>query len=436
METLKHFKTFVDEMNQLNSRKHKQYVLEKFKDWDIIKRYLKIAFDPYQVYGISTKKLNKEVSVGETRCPLTVFELFDYLTVHNSGRDVDIAVCQIALEWLGQDDMECRQLLEKLICKDLSIGVDSKLINSVIPGLIPSFSCMLAQKYFEKPEKLEGKTFALTTKLDGFRLITVKDTFGNVKFYSRVGQLVEGLVEIEEEIKEAFPNGIVFDGELTISNYFELESKEAYKRASKIIRLKGDTPKRGLTYRVFDILTTDEWTAQNCEHTYDERRNLLEGLFGYATAPIPHVELLPVLYRGDDTTKVTEWLEKVISEGGEGVMINLVDSPYKFNRCWDIMKVKKMNTLDLEIVGFEEGSGRLAGTLGAILVRYKKGNIVKVGSGFSDELRNTIWENQASVCGAICEIQYFEETTNADGGVSLRFPVFKDFRSDKLEADF
>jgi hypothetical protein len=37
---------------------------------------------------------------------------------------------------------------------------------------------------------------------------------------------------------------------------------------------------------------------------------------------------------------------------------------------------------------------------------------------------------------AICEIKYFEETTNQEGGESLRFPIFNDFRPDKLEADF
>ena len=95
-----------------------------------------------------------------------------------------------------------------------------------------------------------------------------------------------------------------------------------------------------------------------------------------------------------------------------------------------------MQTMDLEIIGFEEGTGRLARTLGAILVRYKNGNVVKVGSGFSDEMRDMIWDHQDKCLGAICEIQYFEETTNADGGESLRFPVFKDFRPDKLEADF
>ena len=117
-------------------------------------------------------------------------------------------------------------------------------------------------------------------------------------------------------------------------------------------------------------------------------------------------------------------------------MLNLTSSTYKFNRCWDIMKVKKFNSLDLLVTDIEEGSGRLAGTLGAIHARYKEGNTVKVGSGFSDELRRQIWNHDIMIVGQIVEIQYFEETTNADGGISLRFPVFKDFRPDKDTPDF
>ena len=439
MKTLLHFKDFVNEITSSNSRKYKQEVLEKYKDDPIIERYLKILLDPYIVYGISKKKLNKIVGVESGFMALTVFDLFNYLEKNNTGRDVDISVCQRALNEVASRDMEAAKLLDALICKDLSIGVDSRTVNSVIPDCIPTFSCMLANKYFDKPEKLSGKSFAITTKLDGFRLIAMKDDYGNVSFYSRVGKRIEGLVEIEEELKNGFASGLVFDGELTVSNYFEMESKEAYKAASKIISLKEDTPKRGLTYRVFDVLTLDEWRTQNCVHTYGERRNLLEEIFGYALGPIPHIELLPVLYWGSDTSKVTEWLDKVVSEGGEGVMLNLQDSTYKFTRCWDIMKVKKFNSLDLEVIGMEEGSGRLAGTLGAIHVRYKGGNIVKVGSGFSDEERTLYWSQPDLILHKIVEIKYFESTKNADGQESMRFPTWvsniRDSR-DKATPDF
>lgn len=433
MKTLQHFNEFVKEITSSNSKKFKQTVLQKYKDDSVVHRYLKIAFDPYAVYGISTKKLHKSVPATSIIGVNSIFELFTYLTQHNTGTDQIVGLCQEFLDCVATCDRESADLLEKLICKDLSIGCEAKTINSVIPGLIPTFEVQLAQKYFEKPEKLEGKTFAVTTKIDGGRIIAIKDPAGRVSFYTRAGQKYEGLVDLEAAFSDnIWPNGIVLDGEITIIDDAGIPSKEAYKKAMKITRADGE--KHGLKMKIFDILTYEEWVNQKCEHTYDQRRMLLNNL-GYCYCS-SYFELLPELYRGTDASKILELLEEAIANKEEGVMINICDAPYEFGRTWSLMKVKKMNTLDLEIVGFEEGSGRLAGTLGAILVRYKDGNFVKVGSGFSDDLRETIWQNQAAICGAICEIQYFEETTNADGGKSLRFPVFKDFRPDKLQPDF
>ena len=434
MKTLQHFNEFVKEITTSASRKYKQEVLTKYKDDEVIQKYLKIAYDPYLVFGISEKKLHKQVSCVAYPAD-NVFDLFYWLEKHNTGTDAAIKICQETLAVIASEDQEAAALLEELICKDLSIGVDSKTINSVMPNLIPQFSCMLAQKYFEKPEKLSGKTFAITTKLDGFRLIALKDKFGNIKFYSRVGQLVEGLVEIEADLKYNFPNDVALDGELTISNYFDMPSKDAYKAASKIIRLKGDTPKTGLTYRVFDMMTAEEFISQSCPAIYDARRSLLDSYAGKAA----HIEVLPVLYRGTDTSKITEFLDKITSEGGEGCMLNICDAEYHWTRSWDIMKVKKFDSLDLEVVDIEEGSGRLAGTLGAIHVRYKDGNIVKVGSGFSDEERKLYFNNPALILHKIVEIKFFEESTNADGTYSLRFPTWcsniRDSR-DKATPDF
>lgn len=435
MRTLIKFKLFVAEIQASNSKKYKQTVLQKFKDDEDIKRYLKIAFDPYQVYGISTKKLHKEIAGAYVVDSGDVFGLFDYLAIHNTGRDEDIMTCRATLNAVSEYDLEASYILEKLICKDLSIGCEAKSINLVFPGLIPTFDVQLAQKYFEKPEKLEGKYFAVTTKIDGGRIIAIREN-GQVSFFTRAGQRYEGLVDLEQEMLDNFPDGTVLDGEITILENKGIPSKEAYKQAMKITRADG--PKHGLKMICFDAMYIDEWKNQKCAHDYTERRMLLEGLFKYPPKTGPHVyfEVLPELYRGSDTTKVLELLDEAIENKEEGVMINICDAPYEFGRTWNLMKVKKMNTLDLEVIGYEEGSGRLKGTLGALLVRYKNGNTVKVGSGFTDELRALIWLEPLDMIGKIIEVQYFEETTNADGGISLRFPVFKDFRTDKLVADF
>lgn len=431
MNTLLHFNDFVKEITSSNSKKFKQEVLQKYKDDEVIQKYLKIAFDPFVIYGLSTKKLYKPVTC--TAYPAdSIFDLFYWLEKHNTGTDAAIKMCQETLAALAfQAPPSVAELLEKLICKDLSIGVDAKSINAAMPDLIPTFNVQLAQKYFEKPEKLEGKSFAVTTKIDGGRIIAIKDN-GNVEFYTRAGQKYKGLVDLEEEMLRTFPDGTVLDGEITILDDKGIPSKEAYKRAMKITRSDGE--KHGLKMKCFDAMCIDEWRNQKCTHDYIERRMLLNGLF--STHSHLYFEVLPELYRGTDTSKILELLDEAIANEEEGVMINLLDAHYEFGRTWSLMKVKKMNTLDLEIIGFEEGEGRLAGTLGAILVRYKDGNTVRVGSGFSDEMRKHIWSDPNNFIYRVAEIQYFEETTNKDGGKSLRFPVFKDIRYDKPTADF
>lgn len=430
MKTLQHFNEFVKEITASASRKYKQEVLAKYKDDEVVKQYLKIAYDPYLVFGISEKKLHKQVSCVAYHAD-NVFDLFYWLEKHNTGTDTAIKICQETLAVIASEDQEAAALLEELICKDLSIGVDSKTINSVMPGLIPTFDVQLANKYFDKPEYVEGKEFAITTKIDGGRIIAIKEN-GSVSFFTRAGQRYEGLVDLEKEMLDRIPDNFVLDGEITLLDYKNYDSKDAYKQAMKITR--ADSEKHGVKMLVFDGMPVVDWKTQYCQLSWNARRKALEIIFTKDT--YVYFELLPVLYQGTDTSKITELLDAEIARKQEGVMINICDAKYDFKRTNSLLKVKKMNTLDLQIIGFEEGSGRLTGTLGAILVRYKDDNVVKVGSGFTDWLREEIWKNQGKYLDTICEISYFETSTNADGGESLRFPIFKDFRTDKLEADF
>lgn len=431
MKTLTHFRDFVNEMTESASRLHKQEVLKKYKDDPIIEKYLQIAYDPYEVYGISTKKLNKSIGGMTPYTFDTIFELFDYLKVHNTGRDCDVKLCQATLDVVSDIDVECTHLLEELICKDLSIGCDAKTINSVMPNLIPTFNVQLAEKFFDKPERVEGKEFALTTKIDGGRIIAIKEN-GQVSFFTRAGQKYEGLVDLENELKGIIDDNFVLDGEITLLDPKGLSSKDQYKETMKITRKDGE--KHGVKMLVFDYMPVANFKMQNCPVAYSSRRAHLSTMFELCA--LTYFELLPLLYVGSDPSVICKCLDEAIADGQEGIMINICDAPYEFKRTWNLLKVKKMNTMDLQIIGFEEGTGRLAGTLGAILVRYKNGNIVKVGSGFTDWLRTEIWNNQGKYLDQIVEIKYFEETTNQDGGESLRFPIFNDFRTDKLEADF
>ena len=430
MQTLIHFNNFVKEINENNGRLYKQSVLNKYKDDTIIQKYLQIAFDPYKIFGISTRKLHKQVS-GMAYPADSVFDLFYWLEKHNTGTDVAINMCQVTLDKIASTDCECAQLLESLICKDLSIGVDSKTINKEIPGLIPTFSVQLANKYFDKPSYVEGKTFAITTKIDGGRIIALKEN-GQVSFYTRAGQKYEGLVDLKDEMSRLMPDNICLDGEITLLVRGNLSSKDAYKETMKIVRTK-DKEKHGIKMLVFDAMPVSDFKTQTSSMTYIQRRQMLDCMSAFDTTR--YFELLPLLYRGSDTSEITRILEEEVSNGEEGIMINICDAPYEFKRTNNLLKCKKFQPSDLQVSGFEEGTGKYTGTLGALICEYKGGE-VRVGSGLTDEQRKEIWSCQHRYLNSIIEVNYFEETMDSTGKLSLRFPTFKDFRPDKTEPNY
>lgn len=427
MRTIGAFFNFVEIIKKDNSRKYKQEILTRFKDDQTIRYFLDFVFNPFVITGISTKKFERALTM-HTPGVVSVHQLMEYLRQNNTGRDEDLLVVKSALN--GLPDIY-KDLLKDVITKQLVLGIDAKSINAAIPNFIPTFNVQLANRYFDAPEKVEGKSFAITEKIDGSRIIAIKDK-GRVEFYTRAGQRYEGLVDLEEEMNRLMPDDTCLDGEITILNNKGVPSKEAYKRAMKITR--SDGPKTGLKMLVFDCMTAAEFKAQSCKYDYLTRRADADLLF--SAGKFKFFELLPILYVGKDTSKITELLDQMVDQGSEGIMVNLCDAKYEFKRTNGLLKCKKFSDADLQIIGFEEGTGRLTGTLGAVLVRYKDGNVVKVGSGFSDEMRAEIWADTSKFLNTICTVKYFEETTNKDGGISLRFPTFVAIRADKLEPDF
>lgn len=416
------FKDFILELTQENSRLYKMSILTKYKENNVIKKYLSFIFNPYIVTGISDKKLQKELPLLENNNINNVSELMDYLTTNNTGKDEDIRVVQYV-----RNQIEDKQLFDSIITKNLIIGVDVLTINKAIPNLIPTFNVMLAEKYFDYPKYIEGKEFALTLKIDGGRIIALKED-GVVKLYTRQGQPYEGLIDLEDEMLNHMPDNICLDGEITLLDKGNLTSKDQYKETMKITRKKGE--KHGVKMLVFDYMTAEEFKNQTTTPNYKERRDNLNKLF--STYDYKYFNLLPVIYQGTDVSQITKYLNEVTSKGEEGVMINILDSSYEFKRTRELMKVKKMQDVDLEVVDVEEGDNRFVGSLGALICKYKN-NLVKVGNGFTDELRAEIWANKDDWIGRTITVQYFEETYNSDTGLpSLRFPVYLDYRTDIL----
>jgi DNA ligase-1 len=108
------------------------------------------------------------------------------------------------------------------------------------------------------------------------------------------------------------------------------------------------------------------------------------------------------------------------------------DEPYKGKRSKDLLKVKKFFDDEYEVIDTEMGPFRyvLNGReheetmLSCVMINHK-GYTVRVGSGFAIDQRQEFYQNPDKILGKVILVQYFEETKNQDGGISLRFPTFK-----------
>jgi DNA ligase-1 len=120
-----------------------------------------------------------------------------------------------------------------------------------------------------------------------------------------------------------------------------------------------------------------------------------------------------------------------VDAGFEGIMIKDLGAPYECRRSTFWMKWKPTITVDLNIIGFEEGTGRNTGRLGAIIcegVDDDRNIRVNVGSGFSDSDRDGYWNSRNELLGDVVEVMADAVTQNQDGTYSLRFPRFVRFR--------
>ena len=431
-------KEIFTQLQSTNSKLEKQKIIKDNATNQQFTDTLVFLLSPYILTGVSEKKINKKVPhlVYTGNLDLNRFSwerVKSYLEEHNTGTDKDIAFIQ---DFITNQPEDMQDFYKGLITKSIKLGCDAKIVNSVLgKGFIPSFEIQLAEKYFEKPNKVVGN-FTLTEKLDGFRLATIIHN-DKIEFYSRQGQLVEGLVEVEEDMrmfcKANKLHNAFFDGELVAVNCEELSSDENYKVVTKTARSKGI--KRGLKYNIFDTLRYEDFVLQECDTEYYKRRWLLNELS--KNVNLTHINILPVLYNGSDKDMIMEYLNKARENHKEGIMINLDNGMYEFKRTTNLLKVKVMQDADLKIIDVYEGTGKNKGKLGGIIIEFiYKDNTYRCecGSGFSDDERIDYWSNPEKILNKIATIQYFEISKNDNGSYGLRFPVWTHrIREDKTE---
>jgi len=294
------------------------------------------------------------------------------------------------------------------------------------------FPAMLSHKYNGK-RKVRADEFpvAVEPKLDGVRCLIIlkhcedeEDSWYDISVYSRAGKPFNSIEHIEDMICDVFgetswTEDMVFDGEVF--------AKDFKTTVSRIKRKKEQF--EDAVYTIFDVIPLSEFESGSSLEFQDRRAKLVE-FFEAAPATQKCLQLSKaVLMSSHD--QVMDAYAKARDMGHEGVIVKMIKgdlSKWVPKRSYGWMKIKDKQEADVEIIGAEEGTGRLEKSLGAIVVNYK-GTIVNVGTGFKDEERLKLWHmhKKGTLKGLTAQVTFHEETP--DG--SLRHPAFECIRIDK-----
>lgn len=336
---------------------------------------------------------------------------FDCANICSTRSHTGHAALEIMHTALSSATPEEEKWMRKILKKRLTIGANAKTVNKIFPGLVPTFEVSLAQKFELK--RIAGKDFVFVEpKLDGIRCFAiVKD--GEARLFARSGKLIPNFDSTIGEALARLGDGC-YDGELMGEDFISL-MRQAYR--------KEDVDVADTYLALFDYLPLEEWEGDETVMTCEDRYYLLcDRLAGLESDYIQVIER----HRAEGYPRIKDLHDQFVGLGHEGAMIKDPHAPYKFGRGYEIMKLKEFHDVDLIIEGLDEGTGRHKGRLGAVVVDYQ-GTEVKVGSGFSDELREQVWGDPVGFIGRMIEVRYQEVTP--DG--SLRFPTFVCFRNDR-----
>lgn len=365
------------------------------KKWLTIKQYIQPLFEPVN---------NKDLSYENIRNAIDQVKWFSYF-------------------------------IEPIVNRTLRLGIG----KSVLPK--DGLSAMLA-KNADNGIKQDRDGYFVTEKLDGNRCIARFDGI-EWKFTSRNGKTM--YVDID---MTGLPKYYVYDGELLSVNQTanSIAMTERYINNDEPIKLYKNefnstsgminrhSKDKRLIYNIFDIMYDDA--------SYGSRRDELKFISNTSDLSLD-VRILPTLkhYKTLDELMDNLYtdLDFVTECGAEGLMINLASGSYLHKRTDQLLKVKKVKTVDLKVVDIEDGTGKYEYLVGSLYCEgvSETGELIKcyVGSGLSDDQRLTWMLHPEQIIGKIVEIAYFSlsQNKNSTGEYSLRFPRFKQIRNDKTE---
>lgn len=254
-----------------------------------------------------------------------------------------------------QARLKAEQLYEKKVKEGYVPDIEvAKTTKNTLEAIEP----MLAFPIEDKIKYVKFPAY-VQPKLDGMRCIAIVQD-GKCKLYSRSQKEINTVPHIVKEIEEKFAKeNIILDGEL-----YNHEHKENFNRIMSLIKRDEVHPEATeIQYHVYDVVSSENYAVRTAliQHIIDDS--------GY-------LKLVPTLIVKKQE-EMDEVFDAFLEAGYEGAMYRNPLIPYEYKRSTSLLKIKIMKDAEFEIVGVQEGNGKLQGKAGAFVVKTQDGKEFK-----------------------------------------------------------
>lgn len=456
----------IEKLKATSSTNEKIEILKQNKDNEILKKILVYTYSPLINYYVKDFYWNREPNVVYLSKEY-IFEVLDRLSSRTvTGNTARAELSEIARELEPYAE---REILAKIINRDLDCGINVKSINKVFPNLIPTIPYMRCSGGSEI-DRIKYPAI-IQRKADGIFCNAVIRN-GKVKFFTRNGtefslDKIGNVVEWFGNFGDLHDDGIVLNGELLVTDNegYEVSRKEGNGLINSLIkkdqtleslRAKAIDAKTlraaaklnheieskeleyfntdvSLKYVVWDIIPYDEWLQGEYNMSYGIRlahlKVSMEAMGEYGCFRLIETREVSSL------EEAQEFYKEQIEQGYEGAILKNLNGIWKNHTSPNQIKMKAEKDCDLKIIGFEEGSGKYIGQIGSLICISSDEKLkVNVGSGLSDSDRE---KDFSELFGKIITVRYNEVIESASKDTkSLFLPrVAELIRIDKTEAD-
>jgi len=304
----------------------------------------------------------------------------------------------------------------------------------------PSFRPVMLATLVDEP--VEGDDWIFERKLDGIRLLIVRDhsslhlyTRNEIDHTDRYPELHDALIDQPCDRYVVDGEVVAFDGDRT--SFARLQGRSGLSDPEKI-----EATGIAVKLYLFDLVHLDG--EDRDEVALRDRKTLLRDAFDFDD---------PVRFCSHRNADGPAFLEQACRDGWEGLIAKRADSEYRSGRSRDWLKLKCTARQEFVIGGFTDPTGSRSRFGALLLGHHRDGELVfagRVGTGFDEqtleELGDELERRERSDSpfvdapdddvhwvrpDLVCEVGFTEWT---DDG-KLRHPRYLGLREDKAAED-